>query len=118
MSYVHTGNKPVTFSSNPIDPDSTDWIFFSYQDWLRTGEAIIAHSALIEGGEIVTNSVLLGTMTIDGTEFSDVYGVQVKAATNSLVVVLTHRKSTTTTGAIDLGRLNMDHTVRIPVKQL
>lgn len=35
-------------SLDPIDPDSTDWVFFSYQNWLRAFEAITEHKALLQ----------------------------------------------------------------------
>ena len=119
MAYTHDGKKPVTSKNDPIDQDGTDWEFFHYDDWLRAGESIISHSAIIDGGTIVTNSTYLGTMVDDaGVSHAQTYGVEYKATTGATTVTLTHRVSTTTTGAVDLGRTDIDHTVIIPVKTL
>lgn len=117
MAYRHNGRRVVTFRSDPIDPDSTDWVFFSYADWLRDGETINAHSAIVSNAEIITDSIYLGTIPDeDGTEYDEVYAVQVKP-TGAGIVTVTHRVSTTTTGA-DLARLDIDHTIQIPVQSL
>lgn len=119
MSYTHNKKTPIILKSDPIDPDGTDWIYFSYQDWLRDGESITAHAATATDGAIITDSTYLGTLDdSEGTEFTDVYGVQVKADADADYLLVTHRVSTETTGAVDLGRLNIDHTAKIPVKTL
>lgn len=119
MAYTHDGKKPVNSKNDPIDQDGTDWEFFHYDDWLRTGESIISHSANIDGGTIVTDSIYLGTMVDDaGVSHNQTYGVKYKPTTGATVVTLTHRVSTDTTGAVNLGRTNIDHTVIIPVKSL
>jgi hypothetical protein len=119
MSYIHKGIKPVVLNEDPIDPGSTDWVFFTYDTWLRAGETVIAHSAQIEGGIIVTDSTYLGVMMDDdGVQHTQTYGVEFSVIPESLRVIITHRKSTQTVGAIDLGRTSMDHTVILPVKSL
>ena len=41
MAYTHDGKKPVNSKNDPIDPDGTDWQFFHYDDWLRTGKPLL-----------------------------------------------------------------------------
>lgn len=117
MSYTHKNAGPVELSRDPIDPDSTDWVYFIYEGWLRDTESIAEHSALISGGEIVTDSVYIGTMIDEkGTTHDDVYAVQVKPTAGSKQIVLTHRVSTTTVDSVNLARLDIDHTATIPVE--
>lgn len=119
MAYTHTNRKIVTFGRDPLDPDSTDWFYFSYQDWKRPDETFVANSALIEGGTIDTDSVLVGTVTdSEGVSYTDTFAVQITPSSSVASVTLTHRVSTTTGGTPDLGRTNIDHSINIPVKHL
>lgn len=119
MAYTHDKTKPVVMKSDPVDPDGTDWVYFSYGDWLRDGETITDHSAIVENGTVVTDSTLLGDMTdSEGATFTNVYGVQFSVDSGAEQVIVTHRKSTTTTGSINLGRLNIDHSALLKVKTL
>lgn len=119
MSYTHDGKRPVTLRNDPIDPNSTDWFFFTYENWLRTDESIVEHSALVSGGQIETDSVYLGTMVDDdGVSHNEVYGVQVSVTEGTTRLTVTHRVSTETSGALDLGRLDIDHSVVVPVVTL
>jgi len=118
MSYTHNKKSPVVLKNDPVDPNDEDWIYFSYGDWLREGETITTHSALCEGGEILTDSVYLGTMTdSEGVEFTEVYGTRFKATEGSTSVMVTHRKTTVTSGPVDLGRTS-DHSAVMSVKTL
>jgi hypothetical protein len=118
MAYVHDKKKPIVLKQDPVDPDGTDWVYFSYGDWLRDGESIIAHSAIVENGQLVTDSTYLGDMTdSEGTAFTEVYGVQFSVDTGAASVTITHRKSTTTSGSVNLGRLNIDHSATLMVMQ-
>jgi hypothetical protein len=104
-------------SRDPIDPESTDWVYFIYEGWLRATESITDHSAVISGGTIVTDSVYIGSMVDEnGVEHDEVYAVQVTPTAGSKQITLTHRVSTTTADTVDLARLNIDHTVTIPVE--
>jgi hypothetical protein len=119
MAYIHNLRTPVTFSADPVDPNSTDWLFITAQNWLRTGESISAHAATIEGGTMVTSSTSLGTMTdTDGTSYTNCYGVEFSVASGASKVKITWRFTTTTTGAVDLGRTSMDFTAILPVRSL
>lgn len=119
MSYVHNKKSPVILKNDPIDADGTDWIYFSYGTWLREGETITTHHALCEGGSIVTDSTYLGTMTDStGVVFDDVYGVQFSVMSGATAVTVTHRKSTETSGSVNLGRLNIDHSAVLIVRAL
>jgi hypothetical protein len=119
MAYVHSNKSKIRCRYDPIDADSTDWVYFSYQDWLRTNETISAHSALISGGTIVTNSTYLGTVTDSlGDSYTDVYGVEISVASTATSVSVTHRVTSTVAGTPDLGRTNIDHTAVIPVRVL
>lgn len=119
MSYTHDNRKPITLRNDPIDPDGSDWLFFSYGDWLRTGESITDHAAYITDGTISTDSIYVGTMTdSEGAVFNDVYGVQFSAEPLATSVTVTHRVSTETTGDLDLGRLDIDHSAIIKVTDL
>lgn len=119
MSYSHKGRQPVTLIFDPIDPDGTDWFFFCYEDWLRTNETISDHEAIVEGGTVVTDSTSLGTVVDeDGVLHNEVYGVQVSVDENSTSLTITHRITTTTTGETDLSRINIDHSIVVPVKTL
>lgn len=116
MSYIHTGAKPVVLRQNPIDPDSTDWFLFTYEEWIRPGETITTHSGVVIGGTIVTDSTLFGTVTVDGIQYTNVYGIEAKATAGSAQITLTHRK--TTTAASGLNRTSIDHSMIIPVREL
>lgn len=119
MSYTHNGRQAVELYKDPIDLDATDWVFFIYEDWLRDNETIVYHSASVTGGSIVTDSVYIGAMTDqDGTAHTGVYGVQINVSGGFDEVRVTHRVSTSTTDNTDLGRLNIDHTVLIPIELL
>lgn len=118
MTYTHDGKKPVVLKNDPIDEDSSDWVYFIYDDWLTTGETITAHSALITGGTIETDSTSVGPITLDGTEYQTAYAVYVKPSAGSTQIFVTHRVTTTKTGAIDLGRTNIDRSAIIQVKVL
>ena len=119
MAVIHTSRHPVAIKSAPIDPDSTDWVFFSYEDWLREGETIVAHEALISGGTVETASVFIGDLTdMEGTTYAQTYGVQFSPTEGQCDVTITHRISTTTTDSPALARLNIDHTVTVPVVSL
>lgn len=119
MAYTHSKKSPVVLKNDPVDPDGTDWVYFSYGDWLRSGETISSHSALCEGGAIVTDSTYLGDMTdSEGAAFTEVYGVQFSVTADVTQVTVTHRKSTQTSGSVNLGRLNIDHSALILVKSL
>lgn len=119
MSYTHDNKKPVVLKNDPVDPDGTDWVYFSYGDWLRSGETITAHSGIVTGGTLITDSTYLGTrVDSEGASFDEVYGVQFSVDADATQVTVTHRKSTTTTGSVDLGRLNIDHSAVLQVKTL
>ncbi len=119
MAYTHDGKKPVFAKNDPIDEDGKDWRFFHYDDWLLPGETIIAHSASIVGGSIVIDSTYLGTMVDDeGNSHDQTYGVKYSVTAGARFVTLTHRVSTSTTGAVDLGRTDIDRSVVIPVTTL
>ena len=71
------------------------------------------------GGTIVTDSTYLGTMVDDtGTSYDQTYGVEYSVTEGATSVTLTHRVSTSTTGAVDLGRTDIDRSVVIPVRTL
>lgn len=119
MAYTHNGGRPVTLQSDPIDPDSTEWVYFVYDQWLRAGETITAHSALVEGGTLVTDSVYLGALSdVDGTAYSTVYGVQVTPDAGATQVQVTHRVTTTTSDTPPLSRVNVDRTAILLVRSL
>lgn len=119
MAYTHSKKTPAVLKNDPIDPDGTDWVYFSYGNWLREGETITDHSALVEGGTLVTDSTYLGPMTdSEGTAFEEVYGVQFSVAADATTVTVTHRKTTETSGSVNLGRLNIDHSAILQVKSL
>lgn len=119
MAYTHNNKSIVTFSRDPIDQDSTDWVYFSYQNWLRTGESITVHDAIITGGTIETDSTALGTVTDSlGGSYTNTYGVEFTPSSGSSEVIITHRVTSTVSSSPDLGRTNIDHTVKIPVKTL
>jgi hypothetical protein len=119
MAYTHNKRSVITFSRDPLDPDSTDWFYFSYQDWLRADETITEHSALIENGTIITDSVFVDAVTdSEGDSYTDCYAVEISPASGATSVTLTHRVTTTTSGVIDLGRTAIDHSMIIPVKHL
>lgn len=117
MSYAHRNSGPVMLTMDPIDADSTDWVFFSYQGWLRADETITSHSASIVGGTLVSASAYIGSMTdADGATYEHVYGFQVKPTIGAPHMLVTHRVSTSTSGSTNLGRTNIDHSAIIPVR--
>jgi len=126
MAYRHNRKRPVIMRNDPIDPESSDWVYFSYTDWLLLGEEITSHSGIVTGGTLVQNSTYFGALTDkDGTLYRNVYGVMVKPDANATKVVVTHRKSTYRINyseddgeQINTGRLNIDHSAEIPVRHL
>ena len=123
MSYVHSGRNPVTLRSDPVDPDSTDEVFFVLDNWLRDDllETLTpgSHLATAAGATIVTQPRSVGPMVDDdGTTYQHVYAIRFTVTAGAAEVVITYRKSTTTGGLVNLGRTNHDHTIRIPVKTL
>ena len=123
MSYTHTGEKPIVFQHDPIDPDSTDEVFFVLDNWLRAdlSEVLTAgpHTATAIGATIVEQPRSVGPMVdSEGTTYQYVYAVRFSITAGATEVSITFRKSTTTTGLVDLGRTNHDHTIRIPVRSL
>ena len=119
MAYTHPKKAPAVLKNDPIDPDGTDWMYFSYGAWLRTSETIVAHEGIVLNGMVVTDSTYLGAMTdSEGTEFTEVYGVQFTVDSGASTVTVTHRVSTETAGAVNLGRLNIDHSATLDVKTL
>ena len=119
MAYRHNNRDVVICHSDPIDPDSTDWVFFSYQNWLRPFEAITEHKALITGGTIVTDSVFIGDVVDSlGNTYTNTYGVEFSVTTGATQVAITHRVDSTVSGSIDLGRTHIDHTTIIQVSSL
>lgn len=119
MAYRHNNRDVVICHSDPIDPDSTDWVFFSYQNWLRAFETITTHIALITGGSIVTDSTFIGDVT-DSLEvtYTNVYGIEFSVTAGATQVAITHRVTSTISGSPDLGRTGIDHTAIIQVKPL
>lgn len=112
MSYTHAGRHKITLINDPIDPDSTDWFYFVYGDWIQSGETIASHSALLTGCTEVTASTYYATRTDNaGVTYSDVYGVQVSVNAGVSEIEITHRVSTQL-------RLNIDHTIRVAVRDL
>ena len=118
MSYTHYGKKPITLKNDPIDSNSTDWVYFIYDNWLTVGETITSHSATIMGGTIETASTFVGPITLDGTEYQTAYAVEIAPSVGSTQVAVTHRVTTTKSGAVDLGRTNIDHTAVLKVVAL
>ncbi len=118
MAYTHDGKKPVVLKNDPIDTDSTDWVYFIYDDWLTVGETITTHSSTIVGGTIETASTSVGPITLDGVAYQTAYAVEVKPSAGSTQISVTHRVTTTKAGAVDLGRTSIDHTAVLPVKTL
>jgi hypothetical protein len=117
VSYIHRNRGSVYAVKDPIDPDSTDWVFFVYEDWLRLTEVITEHSASIVNGTIETDSVYIGTMMdAAGTTYNEVYGVQFTPDANATEVTVTHRVTTSTVDTVDLARIDIDHTIIIPVE--
>ncbi len=119
MAYTHTNKAKITCTNDPIDADATEWVFFSYQNWLRANETITAHAATIVGGTIVTASTLIGTVVDSlGVSYTHSYGVEFSVTAGATQVEITHRITSTVTGTPDLGRTNIDHTAILKVKTL
>lgn len=123
MSYIHTGERPVVFRSDPVDPDCTDEVFFVLDNWLRPDllETLTegSHTATATGATIVTQPRSVGPMVdSEGKTYKQVYAVRFTVTAGATEVTITYRKSTTTTGLVNLGRTNHDHTIRIPVRSL
>lgn len=119
MAYTHTNRVKLVCNADPVDADATEWIYFSYQNWLRTNESISVHDASIDGGTIVTDSTYLGTVVDSlGVSYTHTYGVEFSVTSGASKVSITHRITTTVSGTPDLGRTNIDHTVVLPVEEL
>lgn len=119
MAYRHNNRDVVICYSDPIDPDSTDWVFFSYQNWLRPFESITTHNALIAGGAVVTDSVFIGDVTDNlGDTHTNTYGIKFSVNAGATQVAITHRVDSSVSGSPNLGRTHIDHTAIIQVKSL
>ena len=119
MAYRHSGFAPLVLSEDPIDPDSTDWVLFSYAGWLRDGEEIIEHAAMVTNGQLIQDSTFCGAVAdAKGVRHEEVYGVQIQPNAGAKQLFVTHRVSTTVAGAINLARTNVDRTVILPVRQI
>jgi hypothetical protein len=115
MAYTYN-NRPTTFYRDPIDPNSTDWFYISFQNWLRPGESIVSHAASVEGGTMVTASTSLGSvLDSDSVAWTNTYGTKVSVTEGASKVKITWRVSTTVAGSPNLGRTAMDFTAIIPV---
>ena len=118
MAYTHDGRKPVQLKSDPIDPDSTDWFFFHLDPLLRDGESVVSASAFATGGTIETDATFLGAVTDGGVTYSQTYGVEASPEAGATELQVTFRFSTSTGGAVNLGRTNLDFTIRVAVNHL
>lgn len=125
MSYIHNGQKPVSFRKDPVDPDTLqDVVFFAADPWLRDwlAEELIdlELEAIVTGAELIEGPRSVGPMQDDeGTVYQYVYTViygPIDAGANE--VQITFRKSTQTTLVVGLGRTDHDHTIIIPVNTL
>lgn len=119
MSVAHNGKHIARMNHAPVDPDGTDWVYFSYGDWLRSDESIDSSSALCTGGTIEAGPTYLGTTTDqDGVSHPETYGIQFSVSSGATLVTITHRKTTSTSGSPSLARIDIDHSVSIPVRTL
>jgi hypothetical protein len=119
MPYIHNKRTPTILHEDPVDPDSTDWVYFTYENWLHTGESISTHTALIEGGTIAHQSISLGTVSfLDGIAHANTYGVRFSVTDGAKSVKITHRLTTLMEGNPNTYRENIDFTMIIPVATL
>lgn len=119
MAYTHTGKGPLTLRKDPIDPITTDWVYFSYANWLRDGESIVSHRADVVGGTIVTDSVYLGTIEDNtGIQYGESYGVQVKPDIETGSLEVSHIVSTSVSVGIDTARLDISHTAVLRITEV
>ena len=119
MAYPHSGFAPVVLSEDPISEGATDWVFFSYAGWLRDGEEIIEHAAMVANGQLIQDSTFCGAVAdAKGVRHEHVYGVQIKPTPGAKQLFVTHRVSTTFAGAINLARTDVDRTVILPIRQI
>jgi hypothetical protein len=119
MAYVHNGRRVVNLTNDPIGQYDTDWVYFSYQDWLREYETITSHAATVSGGTIVTDSTDVGSVVDNlGDTYTNCYGVELSVTSGSTKVTVIHRVTSTVTGSPDLGRTSIDRTITIPVRSL
>lgn len=119
MSYIHDGKGPVVLADDPMSVGSADWVLFVLGGFLRENETVSAHSATVTGGDLVTASTYLGSVTDPcGNTYSEVYGVKVEAPVSPTTIVVVFTFSTTVSGLVDFGRTDISRTVRIPVRTL
>lgn len=135
--YIHNNKSPVFLKNDPFDPDGQDWVYVCYggylkdgevvEKWLRDDETIIAHAlADIVGGSMITDSQYLGTVVSDeGVTHYEVYAAKIQANLSNYntdagryEVLWTHRVSTSTSGAVNLGRTDIDHSGYTAVRSL
>lgn len=124
MTYVHrTG--PVILTGAPIDPDSTDWFYWTlggvtdsegapaYPAWLLSGEAVTDVSVVVTNGAVLEGPTLYASRNEAHTGYTHatVYGVKV---TPTIAGGAGHMSLTLriTTGA---GRESIDKTISVPV---
>lgn len=119
MVYSHTGKAPVDLKDDPMSPWSEDWVYFVLSSFLRTNETVTEHSATVTGGDLVTDSTFIGTITDPcGNTYTSVYGVKVGAVSGSSRITVALTFSTSVSGDVDIGRTAVTRTVTIPVRTL
>lgn len=118
MAYTHEKKRPVFFKNDPADSNGTDWYYCSIGDWLRPGESVSVYSGIVSNGVMDTDSTYLGTMLdSEGVSYDEVYGIQATPGASGQMTV-TWRFTTTTTGSVDLGRVDMDFSAVVPIIEL
>lgn len=119
MAYTHDGKNPVVLIDDPMSVGSTDWVFFVLGGFLRANETVSAHGATVTGGILDVDSTYLGSVTDPcGNTYLEVYGVKVEAPAIPATITVVFTFSTTVSGNVDIGRIGVSRTVRIPVRVL
>ena len=129
--HVHDGSQKLILSKAPMDPDAVDEFFFvlggawengsevpGYSSWLRTDETVATATFIVTGGAASSESVYATrTDHLTGYELRNVYGVVVSPSILTGMMEITLRV-TTTIAVPDNARLNIDHTIRVPIRSL
>lgn len=112
MAFRHNNLRPLVLR-RPIDPEARLWFYFNPE--LPEGHTVVSAAATVVNATLETDATLFASVVdTDGTEHTNVYGVEVSPtrASGSLSLTLT---LTTTTGTNPDRGIRDEWTIVMPI---